>query len=141
MRFEHKFVEFIPKDLDDHVLYISIRFTTTVHKCACGCGHKTVTPLSPRDWKLIFDGKSISLYPSIGNWNFPCQSHYWLNENKIEWAPKWTKEEIKEGRKFSFEEKKRYYQNNQLSDPAKIYGPKSPWWKFTWFFKKKPKND
>ncbi|MEC7771841.1 MAG: DUF6527 family protein [Bacteroidota bacterium] len=140
MRFEHRFVEFIPKDLDDSVLYISIRFRTAVHKCACGCGNKTVTPLSPTDWKIIFDGKSISLYPSIGNWNFPCQSHYWLTKNKLEWAPNWTKEEIMEARKLSFEEKNRYYQNSK-SVTAKTYGSKSPWWKFTWLFNNKSKND
>ena len=76
MRLEHRFVEFIPKNLEDNVIYISIRFSTAVHNCACGCGIKTVTPLSPTDWKITFNGKSVSLYPSIGNWGFPCQSHY-----------------------------------------------------------------
>jgi len=33
-----------------------------------------VTPLSPTGWSLIFDGETVSLYPSIGNWNFPCRS-------------------------------------------------------------------
>jgi Family of unknown function (DUF6527) len=33
--------------------------------CCCGCGEKVVTPLRPTDWKLIFDGKTISLDPSL----------------------------------------------------------------------------
>jgi hypothetical protein len=49
-----------------------------------------VTPFSPKDWKLIFYGESVSLYPSIGNWNFPCKSHYWITKNSIEPA-RWEK--------------------------------------------------
>jgi len=136
MRLEHRFVEFIPKELEDNVLYISIRFRTAIHKCACGCGIKTVTPLSPTDWKLIFNGKSVSLRPSIGNWSFPCQSHYWISKNDIEWAPKWDKKMIKKGREESKYDKNRYYNNsNQVSaqDDSKT---KSVWWKFSWLFKK-----
>jgi len=48
---------------------------------------KLSQPLGPTDWKLTFDGESVSLYPSVGNWNFPCQSHYWIQENKVRWAP------------------------------------------------------
>lgn len=52
-----------------------------------------MTPLTPADWKLTFDGETVSLYPSIGNWNFPCRSHYWLTKNRIEWAPGWEQED------------------------------------------------
>ncbi len=65
-------------------LYVSIEFTTVVHKCCCGCGREVVTPLSPTDWKLTFDGVSISLHPSIGSWNLPCQSHYWIRHNRVQ---------------------------------------------------------
>ena len=41
-----------------------------------------VTPLKPTDWKLTFDGKTITLYPSIRNWNFACRSHYWIRNNR-----------------------------------------------------------
>jgi hypothetical protein len=91
---KHEFVEYIPDVLQDGRLYISIRFATAVHKCCCGCGHEVVTPLSPRDWKLIFDGETVSLDPSIGNWSFPCQSHYWIRRNRIVSARRWTKNEI-----------------------------------------------
>ncbi|PYT79987.1 MAG: hypothetical protein DMG40_13935 [Acidobacteria bacterium] len=72
----HEFVEYMPDQLKDGVLYVSIPFATGAHKCCCGCGQEVVTPLSPTDWKLIFDGRSISLDPS--NWSFPCKSHYWI---------------------------------------------------------------
>jgi hypothetical protein len=86
---QHKFVEFIPENLDEGILYITLEYATALHKCACGCGNEVVTPLSPKDWKLIFDGKTVSLYPSIGNWRFPCSSHYWIENNRIVDANRW----------------------------------------------------
>ncbi|MFP5040444.1 DUF6527 family protein [Parasediminibacterium sp. JCM 36343] len=80
---QHKFVEYIPDILEEGIIYITIEYRTAVHKCICGCGNKVVTPITPKDWKLIFDGKSISLYPSIGNWDFKCKSHYYITNNKI----------------------------------------------------------
>jgi len=106
---KHEFVEFIPKQLDDDVIYISIPYATAVHKCACGCGERVVTPLSPTDWQLIFDGKSISLYPSIGNWGFQCQSHYWIRSNKVEWARRWSRKEVDAGRRRDQSARDRYF--------------------------------
>lgn len=94
----HEFVEFIPAELEQGVLYISIPYTTTTHLCACGCGNKVVLPLHPTHWKLTFDGETVSLSPSVGNWSFPCQSHYWIKNDRIDWAPKWSKERIESGR-------------------------------------------
>ncbi|MBK7970270.1 MAG: hypothetical protein IPK08_15745 [Bacteroidetes bacterium] len=65
---QHKFVEFIPDVIEGGVLYISIEYCTAIHKCACGCGNEVVTPLSPTDWEITFNGKTVSLDPSIGNW-------------------------------------------------------------------------
>ncbi len=96
----HKFVEFIPSELENRVLYISVEFCTAVHKCFCGCGSRVVTPITPNDWELIFDGESVSLYPSIGSWNLDCQSHYWIRNNKIDWAEPWSKEKIDRNRKL-----------------------------------------
>lgn len=93
----HRFVDFIPDDLEEDTLYISLEFSTAIHKCLCGCGNQVVTPLSPTDWRLLFDG-SVSLEPSIGNWYFKCRSHYWITRNKIRWAGTWTDAEIAAGR-------------------------------------------
>lgn len=87
----HKFVKSVPDTLEDGVIYISMEYASAIHKCCCGCGHEVVTPISPTDWQLTFDGRSISLYPSIGNWSFKCQSHYWIRNNRVEWCPKWDK--------------------------------------------------
>ena len=70
MILRHKFIEFRPKELEDGVLYISMEHNSVLHKCVCGCGELVVTPLSPSEWQIAFNGKSITLYPSIGNWNF-----------------------------------------------------------------------
>jgi len=82
----HKFVEFVPDRLEDDTLYVSMKYATAVHKCTCGCGEKVITPFSPSDWALSFNGKVVSLYPSIGNWSFSCRSHYWIKDGLIVWA-------------------------------------------------------
>lgn len=93
-RIQPRFVELIPKELDDGVLYISEKYKVAVHKCACGCGQKVVTPLSPADWQIRKQGELVSLHPSIGNWNFECRSHYWIRGNEIVWAAAMSKAEV-----------------------------------------------
>jgi len=61
----------------------------------CGCNNEVVTPLSPTDWQLTFDGESVSLNPSIGNWSFKCKSHYWIVKDTIKMARKWSDDEIR----------------------------------------------
>ena len=82
----HRHVEYMPEQLDQGVLYISKRFRTASHLCCCGCGLKVVTPLNPAKWTLIDHGACVSLSPSIGNWNFPCRSHYLIIKNCVRWA-------------------------------------------------------
>jgi hypothetical protein len=94
----HEFVEYIPDELEDGVIYVSMDYATAAHKCACGCGSEVITPFSPTDWRLTFDGETVSLRPSIGNWSFPCQSHDWIERGRIRWAPKWSREKIEAGR-------------------------------------------
>lgn len=81
--FKLEFVHYIPKELNQGVLYISMEYSLVVHLCACGCGEKVATPLSPEDWKLYYDGEAITLSPSIGNWDFSCMSHYWIRRSKV----------------------------------------------------------
>src|SRR5712664_1055270 len=87
MKLSHNFVRSVPEALEQGVLYVSIEYATAIHRCCCGCGKEVVTPLSPRDWKLTFDGETVSLHPSIGNWSFPCRSHYWIKQDRVEWVP------------------------------------------------------
>ena len=93
-RVRHQFVDFVPLVLEEGVVYISIPYATGVHRCCCGCGQEVVTPLTPTDWALVFDGESVSLKPSIGNWGLLCRSHYWITRNRIRWAKPWTDKKI-----------------------------------------------
>lgn len=95
MKLQHSFVRLIPDQLEDGVLYISTKHSTAIHKCVCGCNNEVVTPLSPTDWQLTFDGESVSLNPSIGNWSFKCKSHYWIVKDTIKMVRKWSDDEIK----------------------------------------------
>ena len=114
----HEFVDSTPTELNEGTLYISMRFRTAVHLCACGCGNKVVTPIRPAKWKLIFDGDSVSLSPSIGNWQFPCRSHYWIDRGRIRWAKPWSDEEIAVGRANDAEDIRLYYSERQPTRSA-----------------------
>ncbi len=107
---KHEFVEFIPDELEARTLYISTTHATAVHSCFCGCGREVVTPLSPTGWQLTFDGKSVSLDPSVGNWSLPCQSHYFIRKNRVVWAPRWTQRQIARGRASESRARDMYYQ-------------------------------
>jgi Family of unknown function (DUF6527) len=91
---EHRFVDDIPEPLDGGVLYVSIRYATAVHLCCCGCGREVVTPLSPAQWRVTFDGETASLHPSIGNWNLACRSHYVIRNGRVFEAGQWSDEEV-----------------------------------------------
>jgi hypothetical protein len=88
-----EFVESFPVALDPGVLYVSATFSTAAHLCACGCRREVITPLSPAQWVLTFDGK-LSMRPSIGNWALPCQSHYAIEKGEIRWSGSFSKREI-----------------------------------------------
>lgn len=90
-----EFVEIIPDHLVEGVLYISEKYGTALHKCCCGCGLEVVTPLKPSGWKVMREGGKVSLAPSIGNWSFPCRSHYWIRSNQIVRAGAFSDQMIK----------------------------------------------
>ena len=71
-------------DMEPGVLYVSKAYQVAIHLCACGCGAETVTPLHGSGWTLTGDARP-TLTPSIGNWQFPCRSHYYVTDGRIEW--------------------------------------------------------
>lgn len=109
MKISLKRVLYMPKQLEPGVLYVSEEFGAAAHLCACGCGAKVNTPLGPTDWSIKETADGPSLYPSVGNWQQPCQSHYWIHRGEIRWADKWTPEEIAEGRRGEEERHRAYY--------------------------------
>lgn len=121
MHLAHEFVDYIPDPLQQGTLYVSMKFATAAHKCCCGCGQEVITPLSPTDWELTYDGESISLEPSIGNWNFPCQSHYWIRRNTVKWAHRWSQKEIEAGRAHDRLVKEKYFESrNHPTEDRKV---------------------
>ena len=85
-----KYVDFIPSvaDMKEGVLYISKPYKTTSHLCACGCGNQVVLPFGDKDnmfWTLTESDKGVTIRPSVGSFNLPCKSHYFITGNKIEW--------------------------------------------------------
>lgn len=116
-----QFVESFPQKLEPGELYLAMEFATAAHLCACGCGNKVITPFSPTDWQMSFDGETVSLKPSIGNWTFKCRSHYWVRSGRIEWAGNMSQEAINAGRKRDAEAKAR----RQPSSPADDVAPRS----------------
>ncbi len=96
---QHQFVDIVPDTLQEGVVYVCIPYTTAVHLCLCGCSEEVVTPIRPTGWRLTFDGIAISLHPSIGNWDFTCQSHYWISHNRVHWDRQWTPAKIEATRR------------------------------------------
>lgn len=80
------FVDQIPEKslMEEGKLYISMMYHTAIHLCLCGCGNQTVTPFEPalNGWTLTNVDGLITLSPSIGNYSFPCKSHYIITKNK-----------------------------------------------------------
>ena len=115
-----EFVDEIPETLEEGRLYISIRYRTASHLCACGCGRKVVTPIKPPKWHLTYDGETVSLWPSIGRWQLPCRSHYVIRKNRVVWAKPWSEERIRKGRDEDAEDLRDYYMRR--SDDAATEG-------------------
>jgi hypothetical protein len=121
-RLTPQFVEFLPDDIGHGILYVSMSYAVAAHRCACGCGREVVTPLSPTDWKLTFDGVSVSLEPSIGNWTFPCRSHYFIRGSKVQWAANMSEAAIQRGRERDRESKAAHFARSTTSGalPAEV---------------------
>lgn len=77
-------VEFMPNIMEDGKLYYSKEYDICCHLCACGCGEKVFTPTGEGGWK--FDKNTTTLSPSIGSFQIPCKSHYFIRNGKVAWC-------------------------------------------------------
>ena len=80
---EHRFVEHFPEALDPGVLYVSLQVGSIAHSYGSGCGEEVVTPLTPTDWNVTYDGEAIPLLPSDGSWTPPCRSLYIIRRGQV----------------------------------------------------------
>lgn len=120
-RLGFRVVEFMPFDLEEGVLYVSLEYMTALHRCCCGCGEKVVTPIGPTDWSVTFHGDSASLWPSIGNWGLSCRSHYILRRGEVVWAPSWSQTRIDAARRADH-----FAKEAQFEPPARPSGLSGP---------------
>lgn len=117
---EHRFVRNVPRELDPGVLYISMDYATAVHSCCCGCGERVVTPFTPTDWRMTFDGESITLDPSVGNWNQKCRSHYVIQRNRVLEAGPWSNAQVEAERRRDKKAKAAYYGKTADAQPSVV---------------------
>lgn len=115
---EHRFVRNVPRELDPGVLYISMDYATAVHSCCCGCGDRVVTPFTPTDWRMTFDGESISLHPSVGNWNQKCRSHYVIQRSRVLEAGPWSASQVEAERRRDKGAKAAHYSQLREAKPG-----------------------
>jgi hypothetical protein len=120
----HRFVESVPRELEEGVLYVSMQHATVIHTCCCGCGQEVVIPLTPTDWQLNYDGESIALSPSVGNWQLPCRSHYVIWRNRVYEAGPWTPAEVQLEKERDRRAKSRFYAPARLANgPSAVSEP------------------
>jgi len=111
----------LPKELRPGVLYFSEEFSTTAHLCPCGCGSRIIAPIGPVNWSLSIKKGKPTLYPSLGNWELPCRSHYWIRAGRILWSGQWTEDEIKGGKKAEEFKRNTYYQKHRPKNRIKSF--------------------
>lgn len=84
------YADAIPSGIEfvEGIIYVSVKYKTATHLCACGCGEKVVTPLGDDGWKMDVKWDKVTLRPSIGNFNGekPYHAHYFITENRIDWC-------------------------------------------------------
>jgi uncharacterized protein DUF6527 len=61
---------------------------------------------------------SISLFPSIGNWSFPCRSHYWIDGGRVIWADEWSDDMIANRARDRFAKQNHYAGQRSVASGA-----------------------
>jgi Family of unknown function (DUF6527) len=114
MKFSLVEVERFPDSLEPGRLYWSKEFGMSAHLCACGCGDVIYLPIGPVDYSIVVSNSGPTLRPSVGNWNV-CDAHYFITNGQVEWAPKWTPEQIALGRDQEDKRREAYYASPKRS--------------------------
>ena len=83
-----------PDRPDPGTFYYSDEFRSSLHLCACGCGRHVVLPIKPAGWRMNASGVGVSLYPSVGNREFDCRSHYLIQDGVVVWLAEMSDHEV-----------------------------------------------
>lgn len=88
--FKVVYCHYIPRPIEEGIIYISEEFKVAIHLCACGCGVQTVMPIdiASGGWRMIKEGDKVTFSPSIGNFTGerPYHAHYYIERNKVKWC-------------------------------------------------------
>ena len=85
------FTEELPykKDMEFGKIYISREHEVACFLCPCGCGevnHISFIKGLRNQWTFIEDKGKVTFRPSIGCFDSPCKSHFFITENHIDWV-------------------------------------------------------
>jgi hypothetical protein len=114
-RFKHEVVKSFPEKLRNGTVYVTADRDLAGHLCACGCEKEVITPLSSTDWSIKLDRRGVTLNPSIGNWAYPCRSHYFIWDGNVVWEDNMSNEAIIQGRQKNKARKLNYYRDMTVS--------------------------
>jgi len=109
---ELELVELMPAKLEPGVLYVSQKYRTAAHLCACGCGQKIRTQLGPLGWQFTNHRQGPTLSPSIGNWQKPCRSHYFIKSGRIIWAAPMSEAAVLRGRQAETQRRDEFFRTS-----------------------------
>lgn len=109
MKIELRRVEFMPKELEPGILYVSDKYQAAAHLCACGCGEKIRTPLGPTEWSVTEGRRGPSVWPSVGSWQRPCRSHYVIRDGAVQWARQWSDPQVLAGQQREHANRETYF--------------------------------
>ena len=114
------FLAVIPAELESAKLYISIEYGSVLHLCCCGCGRTVSTPLSPVQWRITYDGQCVSLHPSVESDGFPCESHYVIRSNRVDWVEHLPKESAQSRRLADHRAVEAYFESRTPAKNASV---------------------
>lgn len=77
--------------LEDGVLYVVDNSPYVEYNCPCGCGRVVTLPTKKHQcgydgWGFKEEKGKVTLSPSVLSSGFPCRSHYFIRENRIDWC-------------------------------------------------------
>jgi hypothetical protein len=67
---------------------------------------------------MVYDGESISLVPSIGNWNSVCRSHYIIRQGNVIEADSWSDQQVENEHRRDRLAKSRFYSEAESATRA-----------------------
>ncbi|WEX08943.1 DUF6527 family protein [Chelativorans sp. AA-79] len=89
MKYRYLWVERIPTQMQEGVVYHTEEFELAGLLCACGCGHR-ITLLVPDSHQVWNEGGYATIRPSVGVFDAPCKAHYVITAGNVQWLPAFT---------------------------------------------------